>query len=187
MSRFITHLAWLSVFALACSGGAAVAEENADDDDDRSSIRMKDPATGTRGMDEGALRRLLHDLDLSEEQQSQIREALHDARERRMTWWREHGEDVRNLRHSVHQARQAGDREQFRESWAQLGELMFGAPDPSAVIQDVNAILTDEQRAQLEVNWQAARERMKHRRGQRHRDDRDQNDAEQGDGDAADQ
>ncbi|MFA9479082.1 Spy/CpxP family protein refolding chaperone [Phycisphaerales bacterium AB-hyl4] len=186
MKRFTTLGAWLAVLMLTIGGGAAVADDNDNNQDrDRSGIQMRHPATGMHGMDEGSLRRLVRDLDLDDEQHEQIRETLREARERRMSWWQEHGQAVHGLRQRVHNARKADDREQFRESWAELGELMFDAPDPGQVIHDVKEILTEEQREQLEANWQEARERMERRRERRGgRRDRDGNgDDENGDDD----
>ncbi|MEX0654571.1 MAG: Spy/CpxP family protein refolding chaperone [Phycisphaeraceae bacterium] len=200
MNRFITTWAWLGVLAVAFAGGVATSQARADgeepgerraqhDDDTRNDDARADRSSrrggpGSRDMDEAMLRHLLDDLDLTDEQKASIRDALHKAREQRRAWWQEHGEAMRHLRHAIHEARQAGDREQFRQHWARLGELMFDAPESGAVIEDVQSILTDEQREKLDENWKAARERMRERRRddddqrRRSRDDDDHNDNE---------
>jgi Spy/CpxP family protein refolding chaperone len=84
------------------------------------------------------------ELGLSDEQQQSI-EAL---RAEQQAWYAEHRDEVRALGNKRKAARQAGDEAEAEAIRLQLRELRETLPTE----QDIVAVLTDEQRAQLRKN-----------------------------------
>lgn len=182
MNRSRQAFLWLGVLLITFGGGVALSQDEGGREPDRERNVQRDRPERDEGrrdggprrrggsMEEAHLRRLLGELDLTDEQKAQIREALEQGRQTRAAWWRENHEQVRELREAVGQARKDEDRDRFREHWAALGELMFEAPERGSVIDDVRDVLTEEQRARLDEHYRERREQAEQRRSEERRD-----------------
>ncbi|HEX7009421.1 MAG TPA: Spy/CpxP family protein refolding chaperone [Phycisphaeraceae bacterium] len=115
---------------------------------------------------------LFGNLNLTDEQEGQIKQVLDDFRQKRKAWWEEHRDDLRNLREQLGQARQDQDEERLDQLRQQLRELIQSAPKPSDVHEPIKATLNAQQQEQFEENLKTLREKLRemHDRGQRPHD-----------------
>ena len=94
------------------------------------------------------LRRLMHALDLSDEQLLELRELLDDAKAEMAAYLEEHAEELEALRLLAKTARENKDREAFKEVKALLKAFFDEAPKIER-IAILKSVLDDDQLAKL--------------------------------------
>ena len=109
---------------------------------------------GRRGRDHQRGKRLLELLmdqeSLTAEQRAQIEKNLGQPIESIKAWWDENGDKIKTLRQQMRQARRSGDRDQAKVLGQQYRELWESAGvNPRSLAEQVEAVLTDEQKEQL--------------------------------------
>jgi len=159
LSRAAARFAVVAASLLVCNAARA--------QDSSVSWGRKDPATSQPGprrgwkaylLDVRELRRAIRkELDLSEEQNEQIRQILKDYEEQQKQMLRKvrevhESQALQDLRREMEQARQARDYEKIRELMAKRKQLM-GQFHPFAarqeLLESIRRVLTDEQKAKF--------------------------------------
>ncbi|MEM7680623.1 MAG: hypothetical protein AAF288_01570 [Planctomycetota bacterium] len=105
-----------------------------------------------------AVRALLRDIDLEEDQRELVGEVMEELRGE----MEQYAEDTEEVRAEARAAREDGDREAMQAAMEKLRE--FPRPDLEAYADKVRDILTDEQRETFDKNREEIRERMEERR-----------------------
>jgi Spy/CpxP family protein refolding chaperone len=127
------------------------------------------------------MRMLFKGVDLSEKQHAALREIHKAHRKRRHAFWKEHGEEMRELWEEAREARREGEKDELKEVREEMHELFADAPWKQAVAA-VRDELDDKQTAQFNENLKALKGKMKRRfhprwdggddRGEKRRPDR---------------
>lgn len=113
---------------------------------------------GERG--ERMARALFRDVELTPEQREQTKAVLNKHREQRRAWMEEHGEEMRDVRRQMREARESGDEAAIAEARTKVREMMEGAPRLQAVADEIRAVLTPEQVQQFDDNLEEMRQRV---------------------------
>ena len=132
---------------------------------------------------------LFKDIDLSDEQQAEIRTIGEEARKQRRNWMREHGDELRQIHRAMRQAHESGDKEAGKAAREKLMALMKDVPKPADAAEKVRGVLTAEQTEQFNKNLEELRKRwhgrhdkdgkgQKDRKNQKDHKDEDQNEDE---------
>ena len=87
-------------------------------------------------------------LDLTDEQKAEIRTIMEEHRPAMMKWHEENKELIEAHRKEMRAAIEAGDHEKARELRSAFQEA--NKPPMAELEQQINAVLTDEQKAKLE-------------------------------------
>lgn len=117
---------------------------------------------GPRGPRDGEnmMRRLFADMDLTEEQKSQIHEIMKAYGEERKAWHEEHQEEFQALREKMREAREAKDNDAAAALREQTKALMESAPKPDASHDEIHALLNEKQQVIFDERITKMREQM---------------------------
>ena len=91
------------------------------------------------------------ELRLTREQQEALQGLEREAREARRAYLREHGPKLRELRSQLESLRRGEQPEDVQALQQQISEIMRGAPQMQAVHAKAWGVLTEEQRAHVEL------------------------------------
>jgi Spy/CpxP family protein refolding chaperone len=116
---------------------------------------------------------------LSPEQKTKIQDLRETFRAEREAFVAEHEKELDYIRAQMTEAREARDREAMGEAFNSLRDLMSQGPSREQIIEDIKAVLTDDQRARVEQRIEQRERRMREwrerrQRGREQRDDRDE-------------
>ncbi len=138
---------------------------------------------GGQGPDHGGL---VQALDLTPEQAEQVRGMMRDHGQSVRKYIQSHRDEIRATIQRLRQAKQAGDDEAAAKAKAELKAIGDARPKFDGLLEDLDAVLSDEQLAQFKAMAETRHERRRDRWEQR-RDDRPRRGhrprAGQGDGD----
>ena len=118
------------------------------------------------GRGDGFLQKALADLKLSDQQKTDIKKILDDAKQAVQARMEEKKAEFQKLREEFQAARENKDRQKFQEIMKKRQELMAGLPTPKDIMDKVRAVLTDEQKTQLDGKLKEARERAEKARAE---------------------
>ncbi len=166
-----TRLMVPAIVAVCLAGGAVFGEQEKKENKELSGPRAHPPATqpgesgfgrkpGGRGHE---MMRLLSELNLSDEQKTQIREIQSDFFTKMKAFHSEHGDEMKALRDQFKEAMESKDREQAKE----IGEKMKKLADENGVglkahADKIRSVLNDEQKAKFD---EKIKEQIKKHRG----------------------
>jgi Spy/CpxP family protein refolding chaperone len=125
--------------------------------------KERGPRQGDQG-DRGAIRALFEGVDLTDSQKDQVRELMLQARDERRAWMEEHGEELRELRERMADARAVEDIAAMQAIGQEARAIMSGGPQPMAVAEDVRSVLTEAQAERFDANLERVQARMQERR-----------------------
>lgn len=114
---------------------------------------------GDRGP-EAMHRRMFGDMDLSEDQKTQIHDAMKKHGDERKAWHEAHQEEFQALREKMRAARQSEDKDAAQAVRDEIKALMESAPKPDSTHDEIRAVLNDEQKAVFDERVAKMRERM---------------------------
>ena len=114
---------------------------------------------GQRGP-EAMHKRLFADMELTEEQNAQIRETMKAFGAERKAWHEVNKEAFGSLREKMRDARQSKDKDAAEAVREEIKALMESAPKPDAAHDEVRALLNEEQQATFDERITKIRERM---------------------------
>lgn len=121
---------------------------------------------GPEGRRDGPLEKLQRDLaklQLTDDQQTQIKGIVRTHREAMEKFMAEHKDQMEQIRQKVRDAMQSKDREAAQAAREEMRTLMQSAPvKPKDLMEQIGKVLTDEQRQQLH---QMMREQRREGRG----------------------
>ncbi|MHB1157691.1 MAG: Spy/CpxP family protein refolding chaperone [Phycisphaerales bacterium] len=121
---------------------------------------------GPEGRRDGPLEKLRRDLaklQLTDDQQTQIKGIVQTHREAMEKFMTEHKDQMEQIRQKVRDAMQSKDREAAQAAREEMRTLMQSAPvKPKDLMEQIGKVLTDEQRRQLH---QMMREQRREGRG----------------------
>lgn len=163
--NFTKHALALIVAGMAFGGSQALAE-NANVDGDAPPAKKNTlagpKAEGGKRLDRPgpmaeqranimeAMRDLLKDLELTEDQKVQIKSIMEEAKGIREDFMEEHGAELDALREKMKEAREAKDREQMKQLADELRAIMEAGPKPEATVNKIKEVLTPEQREKFD-------------------------------------
>ncbi|MCK4627082.1 MAG: Spy/CpxP family protein refolding chaperone, partial [Phycisphaerae bacterium] len=134
-------------------GAVAGAEENAPGE--RKQRRMQNREEARKGR----LERMVKNLDLTADQQTQVKQILDTHHQAIENWMKENGENLKSLREQFREARKEKDAEALKALRKKMADSMKGRRELHAALRkQIEAVLTDEQKA-----------KAKKMMGQRHR------------------
>jgi Spy/CpxP family protein refolding chaperone len=167
---------------LALTGGIAVADDDAPaasdgdkkaahHDGDRDGKRHhakrgEDGKRGERGDRKGSHdkkrmhKRLFEGMELTEEQRTQIHEAMKAHGEERKAWHEANKDAFQAIKDKMRAAHEAKDKEAGEAARAEIKALMETGPKPDAVSDTVRGVLNAEQQATYDERVAKMRERM---------------------------
>lgn len=137
------------------SPDAARAEEAKEGDNDRESRRER-----MRKRMEAAL---FKGIELTDEQRATLDRLREESRAANTAWREEHKEELETIRRALHEARQEDDKEKAEAARQRLRELFADAPERGRINEYVKGVLTEEQQAVFDANYQAWRDEMRKR------------------------
>ncbi len=163
MKRFMTFALGAALVGLLAMPAATMAQDDATGDQTKTRQRKQRPDRKTDRTRDGQrngrqdarrgghpLRGVLSQLNLTEEQQGQVKEALGKLREKHAETFKANREKAQELRTQIQEARKAGDEDKVKELMEQAKALR---PDREAVQKELTEalapILTEEQNAKL--------------------------------------
>lgn len=114
-----------------------------------------------------ALRKAVSELDLTDAQKGQIKEAVEAFRKKVADFRESHKDELEAIRKELQAAREAKDPEKAKAAMEKLRTLMEDAPKPHELMEAVKGILTPEQNKALQEKLGPAKERMEERRERR--------------------
>ena len=95
--------------------------------------------------------KMVKELDLTAEQQTQIKQILDTHRQAMENWLKENGEDLKALREEFKKARKEGNKEALKTLHEKRVSLLKGRREMGeAMHKQVSAVLTDEQKKKFE-------------------------------------
>lgn len=166
-----TTIAALLAVLLCSSMAMAQGQGNGSQDKERGQRKAqkdKEGADGKRAERKGRrghlARALLKDIELSDDQKTEIREVMKEAAQARMAWHEKHKDEIKSLRDQMQQARKDKDREKAKQVMAEMRKLMQSAPKPTDTFDKVKAKLNADQSEQFEKNVAELKDRMEKRR-----------------------
>jgi len=107
---------------------------------------------------------------LSPEQKQRIEDLRESFRAEREAFIAEHRKELDYIRAQMIEAREARDREAMGDAFNSLRDLMSRGPSREKIIEDIKAVLTDDQRAQVEQRIEQVEQRMREWRERRQRE-----------------
>lgn len=162
------RLATPAIVAMCLIGGAAFGEPAKKDGKDLGGPNAHPPATqpGERGFGRGPggrgqdMMRFLSELNLSDDQKTQVREIQGDFRKKLEAFQKEHGDEMKALREEGKAAREAKDREKGKA----VGEKMKKLADDNGLgmkahLDKLRNVLNDEQKAKFDEKVKSRREK----------------------------
>ncbi len=124
-------------------GSVALAEEGAPGDRKQRRMRVREEAR------KGRLERMVKDLDLTAEQQKQVKQILDTHQQAIENWMKENGEDLKALREQMRKARKDKDHEALKGLRKKMADGTKGRRELHAALRkQIDAVLTDKQKAQ---------------------------------------
>ncbi|QQE11971.1 Spy/CpxP family protein refolding chaperone [Planctomycetota bacterium] len=113
----------------------------------------------------------LGNLDLTVDQEAEIKQILEDTRDQHMKWREENAEELGDIRKQMTEARRDDNQKKYNKLRAKMSGLLESAPKRESVIDEVKSVLTKKQKKQLDENIEKMKKRssdmMKERRGRR--------------------
>jgi Spy/CpxP family protein refolding chaperone len=119
----------------------------------------KPGAPGERGARLARLREVLKDLNLSDDQMAKIKAIFQEEKAQFQQWESAHKDELTALREERKAAIQARDKAKVQEIDGKLMEILATAPKIEDFLAKIKAVLTDEQKAQLEEKLKEIREK----------------------------
>ncbi len=145
-------------------GAPALADENAPGE--RKRQRTKAGRTGDRRQrtrarkefQKNTLERMTKNLDLSADQQKQVKQILDTHRQAVENWQKENGEDLKSLREQFRKARKEKDAEALKALRKKRADSTKGRRELYATMRkQIEAVLTDEQKAKAKTMMRQGR------------------------------
>lgn len=138
------------------------AGENAQQNEDSKGKFLKN--RGEHAPNPDAMLKVLDELNLTADQRKQIDQIISDAKDKMEAWREEHKSEFKKLKEAYEAAKEKGDRETLEKLGEQRRKLMDTAPaGKGQVIQQIKAVLTEQQIKQLEAKLEDLRKEMKER------------------------
>ncbi|MEO0587403.1 MAG: Spy/CpxP family protein refolding chaperone, partial [Planctomycetota bacterium] len=149
-------------------GKASSAEREARSGSDGERGQRRAGAEGREGRGgeargAGMIRAMFRDVDLSDEQKERVREILQEARSEREAWMAENGDQLRELREKMADARAVQDTDAAQAVAQELRTIMSAGPSPMGIAEDVRAELTAEQAEVFDRNFDEVQQRVRDR------------------------
>jgi len=175
--RSMLTLVLMPLLALSLTNASSLAQDGPPPRDERDRGRRGDMLARMLDRDpsEGFIH-LLAELNmtpqftLSPEQKTEIQELRESFRAECEAFIAEHEEELDYIRAQMTEAREARDREAMGEAFSSLRDLMSQGPGREKIIDDLKAVLTDDQRAQVEQRIEQVEQRMREWRERRQRE-----------------
>lgn len=122
-------------------GSAALAEEGDPVERKRQRMRVRQEARKDH------IERVLKELNLSAEQQTQVKQILETHRQAVENWLKENGEDLKTLREQMRKARKEKDHKALKGLRKKMADGMKGRRElQKSLRKQIEAVLTDEQK-----------------------------------------
>lgn len=119
---------------------------------------------------EHARQTLTQGLNLTDSQRQAFTEAMSDFFQQAKAWHEDHRDEISDLRDRVREAREDRDREGLRDIREQMKALHEDRPKLTAVVDDLEGTLDDNQIARLKKNIEELRDEHRERLRERHGD-----------------
>ena len=172
---------WLAVLVLAWQSTPLLAEDAKESESDKPAqtaqtdrtdaqeseqvlagpeVKDKPEKAGGRGFGgkrhhgrrAGAFKKAFAGLEVTDEQQSQLRAAGAEFRKKFKVWRNAHQEELKALRKQFKAAHESRDRDKIKELRNQRQALMADAPSRKDMMDQIKTILSDEQVVKLQEN-----------------------------------
>ncbi|MEM6333086.1 MAG: Spy/CpxP family protein refolding chaperone [Planctomycetota bacterium] len=118
---------------------------------------------GAEGRGAGMIRAMFREVNLTDSQKERVREILGEARAERQAWMEANGEQLRELREKMADARAVQDQDAAQAAAQELRTIMSSGLSPTAIAEDVRAELTPEQAEVFDRNFDEVQQRMRDR------------------------